>query len=98
MFYLAKINYYTVIPSDDAENNQVIIPAQSQIQYFTINILISAISIYKAQKSLEENYGISLNQIIYIKPVNNKIININNINDIQQSIENQYTEEIGGNN
>lgn len=98
MFYLAKINYYTVIPNDDTEDNQVIIPTQSQIQYFTINVLISAINIYNAQKSLEENYGTSLNKIIYIKPINNKIININNINDIQQSIENQYTEEIGGNN
>ena len=97
MFYLAKINYYIVIPSDNAENNQVIIPTQSQIQYFTINVLISAISIYKAQKSLEENYGTSLNEIIYIKPINNKIIDINSINNIQESIENQYTEVIGGN-
>lgn len=93
MFYIAKIIYYDTI--FDA-NNFPMIPNQDQLQYFTIPILVSASSLYKAQKNIEENYGTSLDKIIYIKPINSKIININNINEIIQTIENQYIEETGG--
>lgn len=96
MFYTAKIIYYDTIFEVSDENNFPMIPNQDQLQYFTISVLISATSLYKAQKNIEENYGTSLDKIIYIKPINTKIINTNNINEIIQTIENQYTEEIGG--
>ena len=97
MFYIAKITYYDVnfsdAMTDDSGIPMIHVPTEKQLEHFTIKILISATNLNDAKKAIEQAFQSALEEIIYLKPTNLKIIDIDEIVDIQNEIEEKYLNE-----
>lgn len=98
MFYIAKIKYQdidlTIIPQDENGIAMIDIPTQEQLKSFIIYIVISATNAYNANQSICLAYGSSLEEIFYLEPLNLKVININNIDNLKEKADNQYLSKL----
>lgn len=98
MFYIAKVKYQdidlTINPQDENGIAMIDIPTQEQFKSFVRYIIISATSSYKADQSIHLAYGSDLEEIIFIEPLNLKVVDIKNIDTLKQKAENQYLSKL----